>query len=116
MILNSSNNKINDNEEVVIEILNMNNLENNLKESYIERLDTKVTNISSVDSELWDSLLINRKVYETEDNIIRYFNEYQELDDVLIDFINLFEKEIIFDFSKIEEKYGEEIRINFLIK
>ena len=29
MILNSSNNKINDNEEVVIEILNMNNLENN---------------------------------------------------------------------------------------
>lgn len=57
MILNSSNNKINDNEEVVIEILNMNNLENNLKESYIERLDTKVTNISSVDSELMDSLL-----------------------------------------------------------
>ncbi|MFR5181053.1 hypothetical protein [Faecalibacillus intestinalis] len=113
MILNSSNNKINDNEEVVIEILNMNNLENNLKESYIERLDTKVTNISSVDSELWDSLLINRKVYETEDNIIRYFNEYQELDDVLIDFINLFEKEIIFDFSKIEEKYGEEIRSKF---
>ena len=116
MILNSSNNKINDNEEVVIEILNMNNLENNLKESYIERLDTKVTNISSVDSELWDSLLINRKVYETEDNIIRYFNEYQELDDVLIDFINLFEKEIIFDFSKIEEKYGEEIRSKFFNK
>ena len=113
MILNSSNNKINDNEEVVIEILNMNNLENNLKETYIERLETKVTNISGVDSELWDSLLINRKVYETEDNIISYFNEYQELDDVLIDFINLFEKEIIFDFSKIEEKYGEEIRSKF---
>ena len=91
----------------------MNNLENNLKESYIERLDTKVTNISSVDSELWDSLLINRKCMKQEDNIIRYFNEYQELDDVLIDFINLFEKEIIFDFSKIEEKYGEEIRSKF---
>lgn len=113
MILNNSNSKISDDEEVVIEILNMDNLENNLKETYIERLDTKVTNISSVGNELWDSLLINRKVNETEDNIIGYFEEYQELNDILIEFMNLFEKEIIFDFSKIEEKYGEEIRSEF---
>ena len=66
-------------------------------------------NISSVDSELWDSLLINRKVNETEDNIICYFNEYQELKDELIDFMNLFEKEIIFDFAKIED--GDENKV-----
>ncbi|HJI35319.1 MAG: hypothetical protein V8R58_04040 [Faecalibacillus faecis] len=113
MTLNSSNNKINDDEGVVIEILNMDNLENDLKESYIERLDTKVTNISSVNSELWDGLLINRKVNETEDNIICYFNKYQELNDVLIGFMNLFEKEIILDFDNIDNKYGDEFRSEF---
>lgn len=113
MILDNSNDKIIDNEEVIIEILNIDDLENDLKESYIEKLGTIIANISSVSSELWDSLLINRKVSETEDNIICYFNEYQELNDVLIEFMNLFKKGIIIDFNKIRDEYGDEVRSKF---
>ncbi|MGL5904426.1 MAG: hypothetical protein ACRCZO_17210 [Cetobacterium sp.] len=94
---------IEDEEQVVIEILNNEDISIYNREEYIRILNTIVFNISGVNEELWDKLIVKEKVEYSEDNIITYFQKKKELNEQLINFINLEKKKLLF------EKYPEEI-------
>lgn len=98
-------NDIEDDSEIVIEILNKVELNEELKEEYIEKLKTKITDISKIENKKYlDRILEKENVIYTSGNILTYFNERkQTLNDILINFINLNEDELEFSNYSAEE-------------
>ena len=96
---------IEDDSEIVIEILNKVELNEELKEEYIEKLKTKITGISKIENKKYlDRILEKENVIYTSGNILTYFNERkQTLNDILINFINLDEEELEFSNYSNEE-------------
>lgn len=98
-------NGIEDDSEIIIEILNKQELSEELKEEYIEKLKTKVITISQIENKKYlDRLLEKESVTYSTENILTYFNERkQTLNDILINFINLDEEELEFSIHSPEE-------------
>lgn len=108
IILANCNSVIEDEEHVILKLLNNENINEEYKIKYIELLRTTISNITSIEYiSLWDKLLLNEKILYSEENIILYFNEKQELSDTLINFINLEKKSL--SFKNIEDIIPEEI-------
>ncbi len=108
IILANCNSAIEDEEHVILKLLNNENINEEYKIKYIELLRTTISNITSIEYiSLWDKLLLNEKILYSEENIILYFNEKQELTDTLINFINLEKKSL--SFKNIEDIIPEAI-------
>lgn len=105
--------KINDEPETVIDVLNYENISDENKKEYIKLLETKITNISYIENkEFFDILVSNRKIDYNAKNIYTYFKEKgEEINDILIDFINSDNKILNFKEIEIEEKKKLVIKI-----
>ena len=105
MIMNCEN-KINDEEEVVISVLNDIMISDEAKESYVNVLETEISSLSCLKTiAFWELLATRRLVKHTEQNIIDFFENWSnELTDIIIDFINSDEPDYDFSFLRKEEK------------
>ena len=100
VVMEMCNDKIYDDENVVIDLLNNDDLTLEHKQSYISVLETIITNISEIeDNTLWTTLLNNDKVQYSESNLMDCFNTLGLTDNV-ISYIN--RCNINLDFSKSE--------------
>ena len=121
IVLENSDNKINDDENIALKILNNNDSDEEYndngisieqKQKYLELLETPITTISAVANlTLWNYLLESRKVLYSEDNILEYF-KLNKYDPLLIDFIN--DSDTSLDFSKLNESYTDEDKKIFI--
>lgn len=108
-------NDIEDDSEIVIEVLNKVELSEELKKEYIEKLKTKITDISKIENKKYlDRILEKENVIYTSGNILTYFNERkQTLNDILINFINLDEEEL--EFSNYSNEKLEKFFDSFIV-
>lgn len=97
---------IEDEEEVAIEVLNNDKISPDNKERYLEALNTIINDISNIRDDIWEWLIEKEKIEYTENNIVVYFQKEQELNELLINFINLGKNKLSF------KNYSEEIREN----
>lgn len=109
-IINHSQDKLTDEEDTVLFVLNDTDLELGYKVSYIEKLATKINDINRVDdAELWKCLLDNDAIIYSEENILRYFfmNE-RKYDEALIRFINKHANKFCIESKIVEQEYGND--------
>lgn len=88
-------NKLDDNrqesEETLLYLLNHDVLDMKYKENVAEKIETKISSLTSiVDKELWKILLIENLIEANWDNLLSYYQslEEQSFDSVLIDYLN----------------------------
>lgn len=107
VILNKSENRIEDDEGSAISVLNNEKLDSNLKEQYIKLLSTSINDIIDIsDSALWKAMLGRGIIEFSVNNFVNYFNVYT-IDEELINYLNSSTVEV--DFSTVVDKFDEEI-------
>lgn len=81
---------INEDEESLKVLLNNDKLDSKLKLKIIEKVETKISDLSSIkDIEVKKQLLINNKVVPKWDNVISYYKESEnKIDDNLVEYLN----------------------------
>lgn len=88
---------IDDNETTIIAVLNNEKIELDLRKKYINYITQLVMQLKSiVQKGLWEELLLHKRVYASGENILEYYKNAGELNDVLINFINSIDGEINF--------------------
>lgn len=110
IIFDNCGDKINDEEDIAISVLNKTNgdlsLENKLK--YISLYSGLIQSINNVeDKALWDALFENVKVKYSEKNIINYYiAKRNTLSSIFIKFINSNEQKLNFNNIKVDDNEG----------
>lgn len=102
---------INDDEDHVIQILNNQEIDNEHKHEYINYLHTVINNLENIENkELWPKLISANNIACTEENILLYFQNFEDVDvdDGLIDFIN--NSKNVLNFEPIQTKDNYDIR------
>ena len=91
--------KITDDEDCAIELLNRNDIGVEYKNQYINYLQTPIQSLARVaDRNTWEKIVSSDILLPSERNVIDYFNFKGKIDSTLIGFIN--KAEIEFDFSE----------------
>ena len=104
VVLDECEDKISDEHEIVLEILNNDSIQINQKEAYIERLHTIINDLSLVmDKELWRTIVEKKKVVFSEKTIVDYYMNTKVLDDTVVSFIN--DSSEVLDFSTLSNDY-----------
>ncbi|NBH36359.1 hypothetical protein D3Z58_23260 [Clostridiaceae bacterium] len=107
IILNNCGGKIEDDECMVISLLNNNEVEIEIKKRYIGMLCTTITDIEQVnESNLWTELMDREIVIFSVSNFTKYFQD-KGMDTMLVRYLN--NAPVGFDFTQIENDFGEEI-------
>lgn len=116
IVLDNCESTITDVESSVIIIINNPEINEEIKKSYIVKINNKLNDLSQVEeSSMWSYLLDQRKIEYTADNIIFYFSQYSELDESIINFIDS-EESLTLDYSnEIEEGIQEKFFDNIII-
>lgn len=100
---------INDDEDHVIQILNNQEIDNEHKHEYINYLHTVINNLENIENkELWPKLISANNIACTEENILLYFQNIEDVDDGLIKFIN--NSKNVLNFEPIWSDDNEDIR------
>lgn len=102
---------INDDEDHVIQILNNQEIDNEHKHEYINYLHTVINNLENIENkELWPKLISANNIACTEENILLYFQNFEDVDvdDGLIDFINSAKN--VLNFDSIRNDDNKDIR------
>lgn len=81
-------------EEIVIELLNSETLNEDLKLKVIEKEEAKIINIDNIDKMLWEQLIRQNKVVSSWDNAFKYFNDPNTNNDLLLDYLNIEENAV----------------------
>ena len=106
MVIENCDDKISDDESVVIDVLNRSDVDLPLKTSYINSLCTDINDISQImDETLWPSIIDRGIICFSADNCLNYFLELG-IDQHLIGFINDSPAEI--DFSCATENFDND--------
>jgi len=104
-------------EETLIELLKHATISSENKIAIIQKEEIKIIDISKVseDKTIWKELLKANKIEPNWDNLLYYYQQSDEFDDVLIDFFNQEENYIELSKRKLknEEIFGEEILKKF---
>lgn len=103
---------IEDEEEVAIEVLNNGKISPDNKERYLDVLNTIINDISNVREDIWDKLIEKEKIEYSENNIVAYFQK-EELNELLINFINLRKNKL--SFKGYSQEIGEKLFDTILI-
>ncbi|EHC8057771.1 hypothetical protein MM683_004571, partial [Escherichia coli] len=109
-------NSIADAENAVVVIINKSGIDEEIKKSYIAKLNNRLSDLSKIDeSNMWSYLLDQRKIEYTAENIIFYFSQHSELDETIIKFIDS-EKSITLDYysgftDDIKERFFDKVII-----
>lgn len=99
---------INENEETLIELLNNEQLSKENKQKIIEKTETKIENLESIDDiEIQSSLLDNNNVVAKWRNLLTEFNNYKEITRSIISFTNIIENAEELSKKKIPTKVEE---------
>lgn len=106
---------ITDEESSVLEILNNTIVDDDKKKDYISYLQTEVESIKKVDDQdLWSSLLQQKRVKYSEENILGYyFLTEKGLDSYLIQFINSYTDDLYFNYDSINNQFGDKSAAKF---
>ncbi len=112
-ILHESNARFTDNEEAAIDFLNSEGPSESHKEEYIQRLDTVLGDINTVTSRtLWSTLIENRCVGYTWQNIADYFAEFGKDTDLLppelTTFINSGSELLDWSYDRLNQRIGNQ--------
>ncbi|NRT75150.1 hypothetical protein [Clostridium beijerinckii] len=101
--------KITDSEECVISILNNTKIVDiEDKRLYINKLSTVLTSIEKVNESFWKDLLKLNLIKYSANNIIRYyFANPKRIDCTLLDFLNLKEDVISFEYNEIKSEFAD---------
>ncbi|MCB4745590.1 MAG: hypothetical protein LGB68_00310, partial [Sulfurovum sp.] len=76
-------------EETLVYLLNHEDLGVESKKDIINRIETKISDITSIgNKKLWEDLFANNLVVSTWDNVFNYYIEKEELDEALFVFLN----------------------------
>jgi len=94
-------------EEIVIELLNNENVDENIKFKIIEKQEVKIINIDSVDESLWEYVFKSNKIVSTWSNAFKYYNNDNISNDILIDFLNIRENTENISKIKCGKEYSE---------
>ena len=105
LVVKNCEGEISDDEDIVIGVLNNQNIDNMMKESYIKYLTIEISDITNIaDGHFWSFAIEQEKICFSDDNFVNYFIKFS-IDNTLIKFINGTSAEI--DFTHIAEKFGE---------
>lgn len=105
LVVKNCEGEISDDEDIVIEVLNNQNIDNVMKESYIKYLIIEISDITKIaDGDFWSFAIEQEKICFSSDNFVNYFIKFS-IDNTLINFINGTSTEI--DFTHIAKKFGE---------
>ena len=90
-------------------IINNNELDDELRNNYIELLQTNIEKLKDINNkELWEMVINKDIVDNTDENLLDYYFEKEKnMNDNLIKFINHFKNQFIMEYDSINEKYGE---------
>ncbi|MGB3160883.1 MAG: hypothetical protein WBA84_06505 [Carnobacterium sp.] len=114
VILDNCDNKITDEEDIVLMILKNKDISDQHKDTYINYLETKISSILDVEDEEIKKMLLNKRlVIYSERNILDYYID-NGLDSTLINFVNTDELQL--DFSEFPEQYDDELALQFFYK
>lgn len=107
VLLSEDNKK--ETEETILEILNNENIERDIKEKFLLHQKADITNLSNIqDIEGKKSVLKHNKVIPNWLNIFDYYQSAEEkIDKVIIDFINVESNYVELSKSKIKDLYEE---------
>ncbi|WP_375723259.1 hypothetical protein LXN10_12135 [Arcobacter sp. KX21116] len=84
--------KINDDENIFVDLLNNEHISDDLKIEIIKREETLISNISEVTNhELWKNLFEENKIKADWNNILYYYQQHKEIGESLIKYINIIE-------------------------
>lgn len=76
-------------EEIIIELLNIENLNVDLKYRIIETQENKIIEINHIDRSLWETLIRYNKINPSWDNAFKYFNDNDTNNDLLLNYLNI---------------------------
>ncbi len=113
IILHETTARIRDDESAAISFLNCENLGEEIKIEYIQRMDTTIRNIKDIPSgTLWTELVTQKRLNYTWQNIADYFALFHadadELPDELVGFINSAAGKLLWNFSDLNERIGSD--------
>lgn len=95
IVLEFCDNRIEDNEEAVIDFLNHAGISTQQKQQYINKLCTKITDLTDIqDNTLWGGIISAEVLHYSEENIMVYWDKFGVVDDSLAYYINGFEVQI----------------------
>ena len=95
-------------EETIILLLNNQDIDDSLKEKIVQKENTKVSKINSIENkDLWKILFKENKIESSWNNVSEYYNYAESLDKQLIEYLNIEENSAkLFD-VRIDNKYKE---------
>ncbi|WP_298754414.1 hypothetical protein [uncultured Arcobacter sp.] len=97
--------KINDDENIFVDLLNNEHISDDLKIEIIKREETLISNISEVTNhELWKNLFEENKIKADWNNILYYYQEHKEIDESLIKYFNIIENAKVLSDVRINSK------------
>ncbi|WMC08199.1 MAG: hypothetical protein PQ275_28180 [Elizabethkingia anophelis] len=101
----SLENNVNEDEESLKLLLNDNKLDSKLKLKIIEKVETKISDLSSIkDIEVKKQLLLNNKVLPKWDNVTNYYTESENsINEYLVDYLNF--KSVYLELSNENMRY-----------
>lgn len=107
-VIEHCDDSINDEESTVLDILNNTDVSDKIKEEYINKLKTEITDFNDVENkELWHLLLEQKLIKYTENNVVSYFNFAGQIDSTLAQFINDNNNDLELDYNSIETNFGK---------
>lgn len=115
MIIENCNGSIEDEESSALAILNHSNVDINVKQEYINILQTIIERIDNVDNkDLWNLLLQRKLIKYSEYNILNYFFlKDQDIDPLLIQFIDSNDYDLCFSYDSINNDFGDKSASKF---
>lgn len=97
--------KIYDDENILVELFNNDKISNDLKIEIIKKQEILISNISEIeDFKLWKNLFEENRVKVDWNNILYYYQEYKDVDNSLIKYINIIENAQILSVTRINSK------------
>ena len=109
IIFNECDEKIEDDEMTILNVLNDEPISDEIKKHYISLLSNFVSDISQVNNhKLWSVLLEQKKLHFSENNLYYCFTEYKSLTALLVSYINRYNG--IIDISSISIETDEQFK------
>ena len=104
VVLSECQQRINDDQEIALEIMNDATIDPELKKEYIAYLQTKIIDITLVeDRDLWHAMMAADVIISSEKNVMEYYLNGHKLDEAVIKLIN--NTELALDFSALDETF-----------
>lgn len=94
-------------EDTLLYLLNHEDVDTEFAKHVIQKIETKVSDITSVNNkELWAILFNENKIYPNWDNLLYYYQNIEEhkIDDVLVNYLNIRDNYMELSKSKINNK------------